>query len=473
MSTADRESFAIRYCLPLESIAAEPQKLLYVNLRYAVSLKYAHDPSFDADHRDDPNAAVGEGSIAEGLRGDKESEPLTAEAAAALAEEKRVKDRERRRLYVRLLGGAGLLVLSAAVVMLGMSLYSMEFSSRDLRETLLPVVLGLVPFAMAFAGFLVLRLGTFRILSVDPDSATAYVIYNHRETDERIFEALVDSVSAKIWAYSLHDHPIVDSLRLARENYGDRLFIHPPFFVYSSALLRRIFKLPLPGYALLCQLLTLCLLPVLVYSVSGQMATEKPLSRFQQMTSGTALWAIASFSCCPIAAFCSQKIWIDNSLMFAVTLTVVAHTILVNIPRSVPAFSVNWNNAIMPHLQTTNGGADVDGTGLGRKNPKTLDTKLHQQQRARSLLLHFLSGLLFFGGIALNCKISALALVPFLFTWSLLQRVAYHLAMIGANLWAVVVWEVPLVPMSMLGGLGLWKKTPVLSLRVNEYNTSI
>ena len=74
------------------------------------------------------------------------------EAAAALAEETRVKDRERRRLYVRLLVGAGLLVLSAAVVMLGMSLYSMEFSSRDLRETLLPVVLGLVPFAMAFAG---------------------------------------------------------------------------------------------------------------------------------------------------------------------------------------------------------------------------------------------------------------------------------------------------------------------------------
>ena len=48
-----------------------------------------------------------------------------------------------------------------------------------------------------------LRLGTFRILSVDPDSATAYVIYNHRETDERIFEALVDSVSAKV-EFSYH-----------------------------------------------------------------------------------------------------------------------------------------------------------------------------------------------------------------------------------------------------------------------------
>ena len=247
VTTADRESFAIRYCLPVESIAAEPQKLLFVNLRYAVSLKYERDPSFDADHRDD-DGADGE-KLGPERRVDKETEQLSVEAAAALAEETRVKDRERRRLYVRLLVGAGLLVLSAAVVMLGMSLYSMEFSSRDLRETLLPVVLGLVPFAMAFAGtttsqhpthhhhhhhhhlamtpltkndanpfnslglitmawvctfvsfavgFLVLRLGTFRILSVDPDSATAYVIYNHRETDERIFEALVDSVSAKV-----------------------------------------------------------------------------------------------------------------------------------------------------------------------------------------------------------------------------------------------------------------------------------
>ena len=179
----------------METIAAEPQKLLFVNLRYAVSLQYEKDRSFEAGHDDEGGAEGGKG---EGQAKGPESVPLTAEEAAAAAEEAKVRDRERRRLYVRLLVGAGLLVLSAAVVMLGMSLYSMEFSSRDLMETLLPVVLGLVPFAMAFAGFLVLRLGTFRILSVDPDSATAYVIYNHRETDERIFEALVDSVSAKV-----------------------------------------------------------------------------------------------------------------------------------------------------------------------------------------------------------------------------------------------------------------------------------
>jgi len=66
-------------------------------------------------------------------------------------------------------------------------------------------------------------------------------------------QALVDAVEARPWDYTLAGHPIVDTLRLAPENYGDRLFIHPPFFVYSMAVLRRLARLPLPGYALLCQ----------------------------------------------------------------------------------------------------------------------------------------------------------------------------------------------------------------------------
>ena len=63
----------------------------------------------------------------------------------------------------------------------------------------------------------------------------------------------MEAVEARPWAYSLAGHPLVDALRLAPENYGDRLFIHPPLFVYSMALLRRVARLPLPGYALLCQ----------------------------------------------------------------------------------------------------------------------------------------------------------------------------------------------------------------------------
>lgn len=141
-----------------------------------------------------------------------------------------------------------------------------------------------------------------------------------------------------------------------------------------------------------------------------------------------------------MAAFCSQKIWIDNALLFAVSLTVVAHSTLVSIPRALPAFSVNWNTAIMPVSATDSEGVGVgvEKSGIVRMTPK--DMKLQQEQRAHSLTRHFLSGLLY-GGIALNCKISALALVPFLFSWSLLQRSVHHLSQIGASLWAVTVWE--------------------------------
>ena len=300
---------AISYCLP--EAVVEPQKVLFVHLRYATSLRYPRDIVPEA----------GKGSDAEAPEADPAAQHL------------------RRRLVTRVAVGVALLAATAAVAALGAQLYAVDGAgARELRDALLPVVGGLVPFALAFAGFLVLRFGTFRVLSVDV--ASARYVYNHRETDERIFEvrtppplastpfgaapglcltqsllstspflppppaahslphsdcathdgrslhcflpalcacaslslstaiylfpppppslfpplqALVEAVEARPWAYSLAGHPLVDALRLAPENYGDRLFIHPPLFVYSMALLRRVARLPLPGYALLCQ----------------------------------------------------------------------------------------------------------------------------------------------------------------------------------------------------------------------------
>lgn len=105
----------------------------------------------------------------------------------------------RRALYTRLALALALLLLTSLVALLGTSLYSADFSLAELRDKLLPIVVGLVPFALAGAGFIVLRLGTFRVLSVDVDNQQ--YIYNHRETDERIFEALVDAVTARVWDY--------------------------------------------------------------------------------------------------------------------------------------------------------------------------------------------------------------------------------------------------------------------------------
>ena len=100
-----------------------------------MSLKYERDLSFEADSEDDEeeeSEVGGAGGVTGKGKGKRrrlspEEQQAEREAAAVAAEEVRLKGLERRRLYVRLLVGAGLLVLSAAVVMLGMSLYSMEF----------------------------------------------------------------------------------------------------------------------------------------------------------------------------------------------------------------------------------------------------------------------------------------------------------------------------------------------------------
>jgi hypothetical protein len=162
----------INYCLP--ETVVEPQKVLFVHLRYATSLRYpkvVFSPA-GVSSVGDPDAAV---------EGEAEPEPVPLDPAEQL---------RRRRLLTRIVVAVALLAATAAVAALGASLYSTEGASlRDLRDKLLPVVAGLVPFALAFAGFLVLRFGTFRVLSVDV--ANARYVYNHRETDERIFEVRI------------------------------------------------------------------------------------------------------------------------------------------------------------------------------------------------------------------------------------------------------------------------------------------
>jgi hypothetical protein len=81
-----------------------------------------------------------------------------------------------------------------------------------------------------------LKLGSQRVSDV---SARSHDRHNHREADERIFHALVDSV-LKSWDindYTLRGHELLENYQLAKSNYGDKLFIHPPIFVYLSALL--------------------------------------------------------------------------------------------------------------------------------------------------------------------------------------------------------------------------------------------
>ena len=82
--------------------------------------------------------------------------------------------------------------------------------------------------AVAILAFFILsRSSTFRTLPALGPSEP--VRCNHMETDERIFEALVDSVLADPLDYRLSASTI-RALGLSRENYSTGLFSHPPFF---------------------------------------------------------------------------------------------------------------------------------------------------------------------------------------------------------------------------------------------------
>eukprot|EP01042_Synura_sphagnicola_P009747 gene9747-12507_t len=312
----------------------------------------------------------------------------------------------------------------------------------------------------------------------------------------RCQQTLIRTVTFDISSYSLRHHPIHSSLRLA-DHYKDALFIHPPVFVYTSALARSLLGLSSPALALLYHILTAALIPVMyillmrdpqpparrggtvseqptvsgeagpkdVRSVSahdgapgtpplvhafhptetdpsrpgdGVLETDSHQVRGEvgevegraphiSVDSGTTpttsavhsvegyeqragvpryhdvnvnaseveqdddrtrtvrggLLGSVLFLVCPIGALCSQKIWIDNALLFHVTAAAVVHMYLI---RNL-------------HLFSTNG----------------------------IIYRHLLSGFLY-GAIAMNTKITALFLLPFLVTWS-----AHHILLLNQS----------------------------------------
>ena len=179
--------------------------------------------------------------------------------------------------------------------------------------------------------------------------------------------------------YSLTSSGIVDIYQLSASNYGDKLFIHPPIFVYTMAVLNYAFQVPLPVVSVVYHLLTAAAIVPLSYAVCESLSLS---TCGAGSSAAVSLWALVIYCCCPVAAFCSQKIWIDNAASLAVTISALMHMYLVRVVHSddcTPSASCS--------VRTSN-------------------------------IRHLLSGLVF-GGIALNTKITCLALLPFLVLWSL------------------------------------------------------
>jgi hypothetical protein len=187
----------------------------------------------------------------------------------------------------------------------------------------------------------------------------------------------VNSVLSDASDYRLHASTIQE-LGLAPENYNDSLFIHPPVFVYLSAALHGCLGVPLPLIPLLLQGATLLLMVVICRAISPRTASGGCGS-----SAGLQAWVL--LSCCPIAAFCSQKFWIDNCLMLGVTAAAAAHVWLLPLP---------------PLDGQVESRADTEGSG--------------------GMLRCLLSGLVF-GAVGLNTKITAAALLPFAALWIALR----------------------------------------------------
>lgn len=208
------------------------------------------------------------------------------------------------------------------------------------------------------------------------------ITYNHRETDELIFETLTATVSKNLWDYSLQSSGVIDSFQLSRENYDDDVFIHPPFFVYSMLALLRGCGVPLVLAGALFHVLTAALVAPLLLLLRCPLL---PMAHAGDVNASTlhptALWAAVVFVMCPIARITSQKIWIDNAAAFTATLAAVTHLSLLRNSRNLTRSAVRYRNCA--------------------------------------------SGL-FYGLIALNCKITALAMLPFLLSWTTMTGVFAH-----------------------------------------------
>jgi hypothetical protein len=217
--------------------------------------------------------------------------------------------------------------------------------------------------------FITLRLGTLRRLD-GPVGEDVYGLlqgYNHRETDEQIYEALIRAMaqspsSGLSSAYQLRTLPILRRLQLPLEQYAHALFIHPPLFVLLSVLLLRWLPgLPLPLHSSLLQLSAwlLCTPWLCTEALRDTSLRAHSLS--------ISLLTMALLLVCPVAAFCAQKLWLDNALLLTATLCAALHMRCVRADRA-------WLCAC--------------------------------------------SGLCY-GGLALNTKLTALGLLPFLLAWIL------------------------------------------------------
>lgn len=141
------------------------------------------------------------------------------------------------------------------------------------------------------------------------------------------------------WTNYRVDPVFIRTFSLAEENYDHAVFIHPPLFVYSAAVLVRFFALPLPLVPVLMQsigLLALWLLSREYYVFQKQIMVEsnRKLSNKVSFLSDEVirvfLLTMLIVMTCPLLWLTSQKIWIDNAVFMSVCISTAVHVWMTN-----------------------------------------------------------------------------------------------------------------------------------------------
>jgi len=114
--------------------------------------------------------------------------------------------------------------------------------------------------------------------------------------------------------YTLSNKDILLRLRLSQENYRDPLFIHPPFFVYSSALLSYVGV----SLAIVPTLFVLATSICILYIVKNIDLPET----LQYSREEIFLWSVQIYLSCPVVMFCSQKVF-SFSIYFYILITLI------------------------------------------------------------------------------------------------------------------------------------------------------
>ena len=109
--------------------------------------------------------------------------------------------------------------------------------------------------------------------------------------------------------------PIINQLSLSEDNYSDALFIHPPLFVYLSAILHHYLHIPLPMLPLLYQFITMLIIPYLIQQLLLRRYHRNSHNAFTHSSQSATITELKSqffsmvlYSICPILGFVSQKV---------------------------------------------------------------------------------------------------------------------------------------------------------------------